>query len=66
MAIPETLVEIQAKLLELEAKIDADRVIYYTCASCNGNGQIGGNPSNCVDCDGTGFRVHGKITKIKE
>lgn len=65
MGIPETLAEIQAKLLELEAKVDADRVVYTKCASCNAEG-ITGIEVGCEACNQTGFRTHGKTGKVEE
>ena len=59
----EGIPEILTKLAEIEAKIDADRVIYTKCASCNADGIVGGDPSSCTACGGSGFRTHGKIGK---
>lgn len=65
MGVPETLAEILAKLDVIEAKVDADRVIYTKCASCNAEG-ITDIPVGCDACKGIGFRVHGKTSKVEE
>ena len=62
----EKLDELEAKLGKVEAKVNADRIIYTACAGCNASGMIGGDPTGCTACDGTGFRVHGKTGKVEE
>jgi len=40
MGTPGTLAEIQAKLLELEAKIDAPKSVQRLCPDCGGDGYV--------------------------
>lgn len=56
--------EMETKIGEVEIAVNADRMVYSTCAHCNAIGMVGGDPSNCTVCGGTGFRAHGKIGKV--
>lgn len=62
----ETMLEdMDGKIDTLTTKVDADRITYTKCASCNAGGMVGGDPSSCTRCGGTGFMIHGKQIKIE-
>lgn len=51
------------KIGEVETKVNADSNYYHVCAHCS---SAPGGPGNCIECGGTGLRLHGKIQKVEE
>jgi len=56
--------ELEAKMGEVEVAVNADRIVYATCAHCNAIGMENPDPSNCTVCGGSGFRPSGKTGKV--
>jgi len=63
------LERIEAKLAELEIKIDAKKSVQCLCHHCGGDGTKGnpdGGVGNCPDCGGDGYTPFGRITLTTE
>lgn len=63
-AIPVVLARIEAKLLEIEVKIDAPKSVQTLCHHCTGTGMVG--EETCSYCSGKGVEKNSRITLTTE